>query len=116
MTTRRKFSASTIRRSGQFYSETEIAQARMVIGPAAQRPMILALAFLDGQVVDAGDAQPNQALAIELPILVAVAAMPLSTVVMPFIGEAHGDAAFAEGPNFLDQAVVELSRIHLRVR
>jgi len=38
----------------------------MIIGAAAKRPMILALALLDRKVVDAGDAQPHQTMRVEL--------------------------------------------------
>ena len=62
-----------------------------------------------GSVVDAGDAQPHQPVLVEFPVLVAVAAEPVAAVVVPFIGEAHGDAVVAERPDFLDQAVVELA-------
>ena len=73
--------------------------------------MIFALALLDRQIVDAGDAQAHQAVFVEFPVLVAIAAKPVAAIVMPFIGEAHGDAVVAEGPDFLDQAVVELAPI-----
>jgi hypothetical protein len=36
--------------------------------------------------------------------------LALIAIVMPFVGEAHGDAVFAEGPDFLDQAVIKLAR------
>jgi hypothetical protein len=49
----------------------------MIIGAAAKRPMILALALLDRKVVDVGDAQPHQAVRVELSILVTVAAEPV---------------------------------------
>src|SRR3954447_7389079 len=81
----------------------------MIVGAAAERPVILTLAFVDREVVDAGDAQPHQALLVEFPVLVAVAAEPVAAVVVPFIGEAHGDAIVAERPHLLDQAVVELA-------
>src|SRR5258706_5562493 len=70
--------------------------------------MILALALLDRKVVDAGDAQPHQAMRVELPILVTVAAEPVSAVVVRLVGEAHGDAVAMERPELLDQAIVEL--------
>src|SRR4029077_2048058 len=89
--------------------EPEIAQRRMIVGAAAERPVILPLALRDRQIVDAGDAQAHQAVLVEFPILVAVAAEPIAAVVMPFIGKAHGDAVLAERPDFLDQAVVELA-------
>src|SRR5690348_13330927 len=82
----------------------------MIVGPAAQRPVVFALALPDRQVVDAGDAQAHQPLGVEFPVLVAVAAEPVAAVVVPFIGEADGDAVLAEGPDFLDQPVVELTR------
>ena len=39
-----------------------------------------------------------------------MAAIPVAAVVMPFVGEAHGDAVVGECPDFLDQPVVELAR------
>src|SRR5712671_5827343 len=81
----------------------------MLVRAAAERPMVFALARLDRQIVDAGDAQTHQAALVELPVLVAVAAEPVAAVVVPFIGEAHRDAVVAEGPDLLDQAIVELA-------
>src|SRR2546423_12543814 len=81
----------------------------MVIGPATEGPVELALVRANRQIIDAGDAQAHQAVLVEFPILVAIAAEPVAAVVMPLIGEAHGDAVVAEGPHFLDQPVVELA-------
>src|SRR5262245_23487656 len=81
----------------------------MLVGAPAEWPVILALAFLDGQIVGAGNAQAHQSVLVEFPVLVAVAAKPVSAVVMPFVGKAHGDAVVVEGPNFLDQTVVQLA-------
>src|SRR5688572_20209678 len=80
----------------------------MIVRTRPERPMIFALAVLDRQIVDGSDAQPHQAVLVELPILVAVAAEPAAGIVVPLIGEPHGDAIVAESPDFLDQAVVEL--------
>ena len=54
-------------------------------------------------------AQPHQAVLVELPVLVAVAAEPVAAVVVPFVGEAHRDAVVAKRPDLLDQPVVELA-------
>src|SRR5712671_4277675 len=81
----------------------------MIVGTAAERPVILAPALLDRDIVDAGDAKPHQAVLVELPILVAVAAEPKPAIIVPLIGEAHGDAVFVKGPDFLDQPVIELA-------
>src|SRR6266481_8418818 len=89
--------------------EAELAQRRVTIGTAAQRPVVFALALLDRQIVDAGDAQAHQAVLVEFPVLVAVAAEPVAAVVVPFIGEAHRNAVRAKGPELLDQSVVEFA-------
>src|SRR5438046_175105 len=57
-------------------SKAEIAERWVIVGTPPERPVILALAFLDRQVVDAGDAPAHQAVLVELPVLVAVAAEP----------------------------------------
>jgi hypothetical protein len=51
----------------------------MIVGAAANRPMVLALVLLGRQIVDAGDAQTHQAVLVEFPVLVAVAAEPMAT-------------------------------------
>ena len=91
----------------------EIAQRRVIVGAAAKRPVVLALALLDRQIVDAGDAQTHQAMFVEFPVLIAVAAEPVAAVVMPLIGEAHGNAILAKSPDLLCDTVCgsrELSR------
>ena len=82
----------------------------MIIGASAEGPMIFAFRFLDWKVIDAREPQPHQAIIIEFPILVAVRAIPVSGVVVPFIGKAHGDSIVRESPKLLDQAVVEFLR------
>src|SRR5215216_148061 len=92
-------------------SQRVLAQARN-IGRArpGRRPVEAPLALLDGEIVDAGLAPPHQAVFVELPLLVAVGAMPLPGIVVPFILEAHGDAVLVERPEILDQAIVVLLR------
>ena len=81
----------------------------VIVGTAPQRPVIFAFALPDRQVIDAGNAQPHQAMLIEFPVLVAIAAEPIAAVVMPFVGEADRDPVLAERPDLLDQAVVKLA-------
>ena len=57
--------------------------------------MVFAVALFDRQIIDAGDAQTHQAMFVEFPVLVAVAAEPVAAVVMPFIGKAYGDAVLS---------------------
>jgi hypothetical protein len=42
----------------------------------------------------------HQAAAVELPVFVAVAAIPILGIVMPFVGETHSEAIAAEEPEF----------------
>ena len=65
--------------------------------------------FRNRQVVDAGNAHPHQAVLVELPVFVAVAAKPLAAIIVPLVGKAHCDAIFAEGPDFLDEPVIEFA-------
>src|SRR5215813_10667043 len=67
------------------------------------------VAVLDRQVVDAGDAPPHQAVRVELPVLVAIAAKPVAGIVVPFICKAHSDPVVAVRPHFLDQPIIELA-------
>ena len=81
----------------------------MAIGAPAERPVELAIAFRDRQIVDACNPAAHQALGIELPVLVAVTAVPLAAIVVPLVGESNGDAVAAERPQFFDKAVVEFA-------
>src|SRR5262249_23249483 len=81
----------------------------MIVGTGTQRPVILAFAFFDWQVIDARDAQTHQPVLIELPVLVAIAAKPIAAIIVPFVGEANRDSVLAKRPNLLDQAVIELT-------
>src|SRR6202022_3412772 len=90
-------------------SQAEVAERRVIVRTAAERPMVFALALLDGQIVDAGEAHAHQAMCGELPVLVAVAAEPAAAVVVPFIGEAHGNPVVPKRPYLLDEPVIELA-------
>lgn len=67
------------------------------------------LCLLNRRIVDAGDAAAHQAVGVEFPVLVAVGAIPMAAVVVPFVGKAHGDAVVAKAPELLDQPVVQLA-------
>src|SRR5256885_15916326 len=79
----------------------------MLFGTATKWPMILAFRFLDWQVINGGKAKSHQAIAIKLPVLVAIGAEPIPRIIMPFIGEPHGDAVCVVSPKLFDQPVVE---------
>src|SRR5689334_22487416 len=81
--------------------QSEIAESRVIVGPAPQRPAEFALRLADDDVVDAGVPAPHQAQLVELPVLVAVGTEPVAGIVAPFVGEAHRDAVALAGPDFL---------------
>src|SRR5262249_52827600 len=90
-------------------SQPERREPGVIVRPPSERPVKLALVRGDRQVVDAGDAETHQPLVVELPVLVAVGSEVLAAVVVPFVGEPHGDAIAGERPELLDQAVVQLA-------
>src|SRR6267378_490024 len=80
----------------------------MAIRTSAQGPAILPVRFPDGEIIDAGQPQPHQAILGEFPVLVAVRSVPIPRVIVPLIGEADCNPMSAEGPKLLDQPVVQL--------
>src|SRR6266480_228759 len=79
----------------------------MVIWTATKWPMILALRLFNRQVINGCKPKLHQAIAIKLPVLVAIRAEPVSGVIVPFVSEPHGDAVFVVSPELFDQPVVE---------
>jgi hypothetical protein len=102
----RRLDRGWIRPSDSRPSKSEIAQGQVIVGTATERPMVSALALLDRKIVDAGNAEAHQAVFVELPILVTVAAKPIAAVVVPLVGETNRDAVLSESPDFLNEPVV----------
>ena len=82
-------------------SKPQIRQPRMIGRSRTLGPMIHAIGFGNREIINARKAHPHQAVDVELPVLVAVGAVPLLTEVVPFIREAHGDAVAANVHNSL---------------
>src|SRR5882762_6890510 len=87
--------------------EAKLRKPRMIIRPPAERPMVFALVFANGQIVDAGDAAAHIAEIVKFPVLISVGAKPISRIVMPFVGKADGDSVCLKRPKFFDEAIVE---------
>src|SRR5277367_6720830 len=81
----------------------------MVVGTAAERPMKLPLGFFDREIVDAGVAVMHDAVLVKLPVFISVGAEPVAGVVVALVGEADGDARSIEGPQLLDQTIIQLT-------
>src|SRR6266702_1413829 len=80
----------------------------MVIRTAPQGPAVLALGFLDRQVIDAGQTTAHETVLGELPVFIGIGPEPMPRVIMPLIREAHRDAGVMKGPELFDEAVVQL--------
>src|SRR3954469_8324451 len=89
--------------------KAQIAERWVVVGAPTEEPVIFALPTFDRQVVDAGNPPSHQALFVELPILVAIAAKPVAGIVVPFICKAHGNPVVAKPPDLLDQPILQLA-------
>jgi hypothetical protein len=63
--------------------------------------------FLDRKIVDAGVAEFHEPGRDELPVLIPVGAVPLTGVVVRLIGKAHGNPIALEGPDLLDEPVIQ---------
>src|SRR5262249_32524067 len=105
---RAEMSAIWSRGSRRRGSEAQIAETRVIVRPAAERPVVLAIGSRDREVVDAGEPHAHEPLVVELPVLVAVGPEVLAAVVVPLVREAHGDPVSGECPELLDEPVVQL--------
>src|SRR5688572_19307121 len=81
----------------------------MVVGTPTERPAKLAIRLADGHVVARCEAVLHETVWIELPVLVAIRAIPLVGIVMPLVGEAYRDSIAAECPQLLDQPIVQFA-------
>lgn len=81
----------------------------MVRGPRALRPVEFSFALADRLIVDARESQTHQPAFVELPVLVSVTPEPVAGIVAPLVRKAHRNAALGEGPQFLNQAVLDLT-------
>jgi hypothetical protein len=77
----------------------------VIVRAAAKRPPVSALRFLDGKVVNVCDVAVHEPAIVERPIFIAIGAKPVAGVIVPLIGEAHGDACLVASPELLDEAI-----------
>lgn len=81
----------------------------MIVGTTTEGPVEFALRLFDRQIVDAGVAVMHHAVLVEFPVFISVGAKPVAGVVVRLVGEADGDASSVEGPQFLDEAVIQFA-------
>ncbi len=80
-----------------------------MIGSAAERPAKAPFFLPYGCVIDARKSQPHQAMLVEFPVFVAVAAEPLAAIIMPLVGKPDRNPILPAAPDFLGQTIVELA-------
>src|SRR5258706_9576078 len=88
--------------------EAEVTQSWMCVRPAPKRSVVLPVRGQNGKVVDGCKSRRHKPIIVELPVLIAVGAIPVIRVVAPLVGEAYGDPAPGKRPHFLDKPVVHL--------
>jgi hypothetical protein len=72
--------------------------------------MILALWFSNREIIDGSEPPKHKPVFVELPIFIAIRAIPLPGIVVPFIREANGEPVPIKGPQLLDETIVEFFR------
>src|SRR5215475_10644082 len=82
----------------------------MIVRTPSERPVIFAIRLRNWEVVDRCESCGHQPVVIELPVLVAIRAVPVTRIIMPLVGESDCDTVPGERPQFLDEPVVELLR------
>src|SRR5260370_42425521 len=87
--------------------ETYIAQAGMVVRTTPERPTTFTICLRDRKIIDARVAAGHKAVLVEFPILIAVGAMPMIGIVVPFVCEAYRDAVPSERPQLLYEAIIQ---------
>src|SRR5882757_11097050 len=88
--------------------QAKCGQPGMVQGTGLRRiPSKLALGLLDRQIVDACMSVMHQSVGIKFPVLIAIRAEPVAGVVMPLVGESHGDPVSPKSPKLLNEPVIQ---------
>ena len=54
-----------------------------------QRPAVLAVRFLNREVINTRNATTHKTVLVELPVFVAIRAKPIERIVMPLVGKAY---------------------------
>jgi len=84
-------------------SELEAGESRMIHRARSQAtPQKLSLIVADRRIVNTSVSNTHQAVLVEFPKLVAVAAKPAAFVIVPFVAKADGDPIFTKIPQLLD--------------
>src|SRR5262249_14961843 len=91
-------------------TSADVGDAGVVGGTrAGSLPEEPAIRLHDRDVVDAGFPAAHESPFVKFPLLIAVARMPVPGGIVPFVLKTHRDPIFGEGPQVLDQPVIELS-------
>lgn len=89
--------------------KTKIRETGMIIRTAAKWPFEKSIVFGDSLVVDRGVTNFHEPIFIKPPVLVAVSAVPITRVVVVFVGESHSNLIVTVSPVLFDEAIVELA-------
>src|SRR5262245_41737994 len=72
--------------------EAQVTQSWVAVRTATERPVIFAICFQNGKIVDAGKPEGHEAVLIKFPVLIAIGAKPVTRIIVPLVSEAYRDA------------------------
>src|SRR5215471_12034504 len=87
--------------------ESQVTQPWVIIGTAPEWPVIFAIRFQNRTIIDGRMPYCHEPVVIEFPVLIAVRAIPVTRIIVPFISEAYRDAVSSKRPEFLDESIVQ---------
>src|SRR5699024_9763213 len=91
-------------------SQSQFAKSWLVFrARGAELPVDVSVGIVDFVIVNAGMAVRHQPVAINLPVLVTVGAIPLTCSGLGFVAVPNSNPVISEGPEFLDEPVVQLA-------
>ena len=79
----------------------------MILGTMTQYPVVLAIALLNWQVIDAGNTPPHESVFVELPIFITVGTEPVAGIIMPFVSKPDSNSVIPKSPKLFDKTVVQ---------
>src|SRR5580704_2959549 len=82
--------------------KAQVTQPRVVFGTSTGQPLKFAVGFQNGKVVDRREPRGHEPVVVELPVLIAIGAIPVTRVVVPLICKPDRDPVPGKRPDFLD--------------
>src|SRR5258708_34603675 len=90
-------------------SQAQVTQSRVVIGTRALGPVEETIRLVNLQIVYARITVMHDPFSVKLPVFVSIRTEPLPRIIMELISKSNRDSIAIEGPQFLDEPVVQFA-------